>query len=270
MGDYKVETIEQAANLVPAILTTERAPHLTERYAVAHTGEIVRTLEATGWQLAAVSGCRPRDLTRPAVGLHGVRLTHRDACLTETGEVPQLVLRNAHDGSSALTLKFGFYRFACANATVVGSTIGSLRILHRDYTQARLLECISELMAQAPRALAQLETWRSIRMTESAEIGYLSSAQQFRWAQPDVVGVAGFAPIRRVEDRDPTLYHVFQRAQEGLIKGGCHVTRRVVDVETGEVSGKTRRARPVGALLESSRINTGLWDLTAQWATEHA
>lgn len=264
MADFTIQSLAQASNLLPAIAHNTKADHLSERYMVANTASIIQALEGYGWSLAAVSGgkARKRD---PRVLAHGVRLTHNNASLTPTGEVAQLVLRNAHDGTSALTGRFGFYRFACANATVVGSTIGHFRILHRDYSQARLLEAVGELMSKAPAAMEQLATWQRIGMTDNAEIGYLGTARALRWANPDQT-LRNFGRVRRMADAGQTLYSCFQRAQEDMIKGGVDVTTKRTDPASGYVTHDTRRARPVGSLSESLRINTGLWDLTTQWA----
>jgi hypothetical protein len=264
MADIITNSIAQASTMFPALTSDIKAAHLKDSYKLANTAAIVVALEASGWAVSAVSGgkARTRD---PRCLAHGVRLTHTNAALTQTGEVPQLVLRNAHDGTSALTGRFGFYRFACANATVVGSTIGHFRILHRDYTQARLLECIGELMAQAPKALEQLTTWKRIGMSDSAEIGYLGTARALRWSSPDQ-SLRNFGKVRRSADNGDTLYDCFQRAQEDMIKGGVDVCTKFTDPATGRITFSERRARAIGSLSESLRINTGLWDLTTLWA----
>ncbi len=253
MGDIKVNSIEQAAQFAPAIIGTSRAEHLTDRYQVAPTAEIVQTLGAHGWELAAVSSLSKRT-KNPETAKHGLRLVNRALAPTESGDLPQLVLRNAHDGTSSLWMRIGFYRFACANQTVVGSTVGNVRILHRDYSRSVLLDAIAHLLDRLPAAMAALSSWQAFTPTQEAKAKYLEQAAALRWdAEEFSVRIGERA--RRYEDRGETAYHLFQRAQEDLIRG--RVT--VVTKETRAI----RRARAVGALDESTRINTGLWDLTS-------
>ena len=256
-------TFDQTANLFPALVSQIADPRMSTRYQVASTRDIVNALQPYGWEVSAVAGGRTR--TKDArFAVHGVRLTHRDSALTESGEVPQLVLRNSHDGTSALTGRFGFYRFACANSVVVGATVGNFRILHRDYSLSSLLGAIGEVMAKAPEALAALRVWQKIGLAQGAELGYLQEASQLRWANGEKL--PSFGQARREADAKNTLYHAFQRAQECLVKGGNTVIRSVTDATTGAVTETQRRARAIGSISENLRINTGLWDLTTQWA----
>jgi hypothetical protein len=262
--DMQVNDINQAIQILPAIETAEKLATLSPSYQLASTRGILDTLGRYGWTVAGVSALRSKHPERRAYAKHGVRLIS-DAYPDNGAERPQIVLRNAHDGSSALVIKIGFYRFACANQTVVGSTLASLRILHRDYSPERLLDGLSALLLQLPQAMAALDTWRGITLSDDAERDYLDRAATLRWGDAEAQALPDFGTARRYEDNVPTLYGAYQRAQESLVRGGGVVIR-----PDAEGRPQVRRARAIRGLDANLRINSGLWDLTAQTASAMA
>lgn len=260
MGDMAISTLSEARYTFPSIFTDHKAPDRSEAYQHANTAAIVETLQQYGWEPVAVSGGKARKAELVPYKAHGVRFVSRD--LPGNGlERPQLVLRNAHDTSSAVIIKAGFYTFACANKTVVGASLAHVRVLHRDYTPQRLMDGVSGLLQRLPQAMASLDAWRGIQLTEEQRFAFYDEAKQLRWPSEDTTRkVLSFGTIRRVEDSGDSLYTAFQRAQETLIRG-----RNWVEVQT-EKGAKVRKARPIGALDASIRINTGLWDLTEKTA----
>jgi hypothetical protein len=67
--------------------------------------------------------------------------------------------------------------------------------------------------------------------------------------------------LQRTEDAQNSLWNVFNRTQEWLLKGGFPVTRVGPFFEAS-----THKARPVNSIEDSSRLNTGLWDLAEQFS----
>lgn len=263
MGDIAINNLNDVRFQLPAIFTEHKAPDRSEAYKHANTADIVATLQRFGWEPMAVSGGRTRKPELAPYKAHGVRLSN--AAFQGNGyERPQLVLRNAHDTSSAVIIKAGFYTFACANKTVVGASLAHVRILHRDYTPQRLLDGVSDLLKRLPQAMASLDAWRGIQLSPDECANYLGDALQLRWpiAEDPTRVVQAFGRARRAEDNGNSLYQVFQRAQESLVRGGVYVSKRRPEDGAQIVT----RARPIGALDASIRINTGLWDLTEQTA----
>ena len=79
------------------------------------------------------------------------------------------------------------------------------------------------------------------------------------------IGPEQLLDIRRNEDDGASLWTVFNRAQENLIRGGLPgQARRTVDGET--VLGRRTTTRPLAGVRTSVGLNRGLWELTAQAA----
>ena len=66
--------------------------------------------------------------------------------------------------------------------------------------------------------------------------------------------------VRRSEDASPSLWHVFNRIQENVIRGGFNVsmprrTSQGLDI-------RPRRMRTITSIAQSIDINRKLWDAT--------
>jgi hypothetical protein len=70
----------------------------------------------------------------------------------------------------------------------------------------------------------------------------------------------------RREDAQPTAWATFNRVQEGLIRGGASA----VSFTDKRPNGTYRKARPVGSVAESVRINRALWDAAGEILEEAA
>jgi len=74
--------------------------------------------------------------------------------------VPEIVLQNAHDGTSAYKLSLGLYRVVCTNGLVVKSAgIEDIRVRHSGAASLvdEVIEGSYRIIDEAPRALAQVE-----------------------------------------------------------------------------------------------------------------
>lgn len=57
-----------------------------------------------------------------------------------------------------------------------------------------------------------------------------------------------------------TLYNVFNRVQEGILRGGRY------DFYARNKNGDRTKVRPVKSLVENERLNKALWSLTSKMA----
>src|SRR5256712_3444832 len=99
---------------------------------------------------------------------HLLRFRHAsmaDSAVQST--VPEIVLINAHDGSSAYHLSLGLYRVVCTNGLVVKSAgIEDIRVRHSG--RASLIQEVIEgsyrIIEEAPKALAQVAQWQHLQL----------------------------------------------------------------------------------------------------------
>src|SRR3954468_14384923 len=94
-------------------------------YGFIDTKEIVNRFERQGWQLHDARQAMVKDETRQGYQKHLLRFRN-DAFKEIKGlsidnkSVPELIVQNAHDGTSALQVFFGVFRIACLNGIIAG------------------------------------------------------------------------------------------------------------------------------------------------------
>jgi hypothetical protein len=69
--------------------------------------------------------------------------------------------------------------------------------------------------------------------------------------------------VRRVGDEGYDAFTVFNRIQEGVIRGNAMI--RSITEQLPE--GVMRKARPVNSIKEHQRINTELWNIADEFVT---
>ena len=83
-----------------------------------------------------------------------VRLRHTDHALSINGAVPEIVMLNAHDGTSSMRLLSGLFRLVCSNGLVVQShaLVEEVRIRHTHKALEEALTAARTVMAASIEA----------------------------------------------------------------------------------------------------------------------
>ena len=119
--------------------------------------------------------------------------------------VPEIVLINSHDGTSAYHLSLGLYRVVCMNGLVVKSAgIQDIRVRHsgRESLIQEVIEGSYRIIDEAPKALAQVEQWQHLQLSLPEQEVLAEAALELRDSALEVQPRALLAP-RRWEDGHP-------------------------------------------------------------------
>jgi hypothetical protein len=198
---------------VPAAFAHSRSPKTSENYVFINTAELIAALRDHGFH---PTEARQTHSANRAYARHMLRFRHLRDSVTLVDAVPELILVNAHDGTSAYLLSGGLYRPVCANGmmTCLGD-FDFIRIPHRGNVVAnvvdgaiqisRRFEDIGQVVeAMARRELAELER---IKFAEQAmRVRYRDS--QYLPYRPDQLLVS-----RRAMDVGNDLWHVYNVIQ---------------------------------------------------------
>jgi Domain of unknown function (DUF932) len=191
-----------------------------------------------------------------------LRLRHESFNGTE-GEVPEVVLFNSHDRSSAYKLYTGVLRFACENGLVVqAADFGSFSIRHsrsRDLF-AQVQSATARIMEEVPAIMDRIEAWKSTILPMAVQLDFAREAMELK-PNPNIP-FSWLLTARREEDmtrpdasRD--LWASFNCVQESLLRGG----------QTGRNErGRRVTTRPVKAVEADLRVNRKLWALAENYA----
>ena len=184
------------------------------------------------------------------------------ALFYELGEgVPEVVLLNSHDGSSAYQLRAGLFRLVCLNGLLVSvGEIARVRVSHRgnvvDDVVSGALQ-MSEQFDGVANRVEQMES-RVLSLDERRDFGTRALLLRFDRERALGIGSEKVLRARRVEDTGRDLWSIYNVAQEHLMRGGLR--RR-------SASGRLGVSRSVSAIREDVRLKLQVWELAASYLT---
>lgn len=269
----------EVASRAPAAFAVDHAPDLSARYGGISTARAAEVLAGFGYLPTQAAQKKTRRPEGRGYAEHLISFSNpaAEGIARADGMRPEVVLYNSHDGTSSVRLFVGFYRFICSNGIVAGEGFEA-RIRHTVGAVAGFEDMVRQMVGRLPEMVARTEALRRVRLTETAAREMARRAAALRWEPLPAAG-PGFDRLpagayftadtvgdlilpRRFEDNTPDAFAVLNRIQEGVIRGGALI-RSVSDRNPW---GKDRRARPVGAVGETVRINRALWDIAADVA----
>ena len=113
MRTMRLDHIRGAA---PSAFATKPSAAMSEKYRFFETSPVVEALMHEGFVVVRAQQSRSRIEGKQDCTKHLLRFRHAsmaDSAVSST--VPELVLVNSHDGSSAYHLSLGLYRIICTN-----------------------------------------------------------------------------------------------------------------------------------------------------------
>ena len=117
----------------PAALAESASDEVSERYSFLPTTDILEVLQDDGWELWKAQQVHPRKRSE-SHAKHLLRLRHQDLDAENFSggdSFPEILIVNAHNGTSSYTLRAGIFRFVCSNGMVVSEEdFGMLRVRH--------------------------------------------------------------------------------------------------------------------------------------------
>jgi hypothetical protein len=254
-------TADQLRRVAPSIFAESPWGRMSHRYRMVPTIEVVAMLADRGFRPVLAKQSRSRVEGKGDFTRHLIRFRHDDHMGESAGaEVPELVLTNSHDGTSAYRFMSGVFRLVCSNGlTVQSADFGSISVRHsggRDFEQ-RVIDATCEVIEDAPRTLEKIEGWKAIELAGPQREAFASAVLEARDATVEVSPADVLAP-RRGADRRPDLWTTANVLQENVIKGGVQ--------GVSATTGRRMRTRAVSSVAEDVRLNRALWALTERMA----
>lgn len=244
-------------------------------YGFIPTHSIVEKFLDHGWELQSARQARVKNVERDGYQRHLLRFRHPDiqridGLSNDNASIPELVLMNSHDGTSALRIYFGLMRLACLNGIILGSSVHSMRVIHSQNAIKHLDDSIDDMRKSIPDIVARVSRLANKTLSEEKRIELARSAVDIRLKNtsgdisvPDNLIRAAMRP-RRIADVGLDAYSVFNVIQERVIRGGIQYYK--TDPKTGAREHRTTRA--IQSVNQSVRINRELWDAVEKIAND--
>lgn len=244
----------------PSALADEPSSRVSERYRLVPTTDIVEELEQWGWEISSASQKKVLSQLNPKWGKQKHIVRFRNPSFQEEDLAPEGVVVNSHDALS----QFGFYKgmhiFVCANGLVSGATEG-FKSIHIESRSSLIRTAIEGIVASFEKTVKEIQTYKTIEMKKVDMDTFALEAAQLRWENYQVRGIIreDLLKPRRAEDQENSLWKVFNRVQENLMKGGVRM----------HLDGTGRNIRETGAITSVDKdiaINVGMWALLQKYA----
>jgi hypothetical protein len=270
------QTIDSLRSLVPSAFATQPHASRSARYAYIPTSEVIEGLMAQGFAPFKAVQSRSRIEGKTEFTKHMIRFRHADASAIQVGgNIPEVVLINSHDGTSAYKLLSGIFRVICTNGLVICErNMGELNIPHKGNVINQVIEGSFQIIDDARKALSTVDTWSNLRLTAGEQNAFAEAAHSLRFADADgkidtPITASQLLTPRRMADRDADgawsrpasdLYRTLNVVQENAIKGGLSARR------PGERNARMVTTREVRGIDQDVRLNRALWQLAERMA----
>jgi len=254
-------SLDAARKAAPAIFATEPASYINlKRYNFVPTTDIIDKMNDNGWVLTAAQQSKSKSDLRNSFGVHMVKFQHPDLYIKDNdGGIegrPQMVFINSHDGTRPLQVELGIFRLVCSNGLMIKSQdMGGFRERHTKLTNEGVKLLLDEKLKLTDQAIERINRWSGIEMKAIDMRKFATDALRMRLSeerQPEEHEIFGILESRRAVDNKNDLWHVYNRVQENLIKGGFNI---------GE-----RQARAITNPIADMNLNQGLWQLAEEYA----
>ena len=190
---------------------------------------------------------------------HMIRLRngHLPGDLANVGDVTaEIVIVNAHGGSSAFRLHLGLHVKVCGNGLIIHQS-EDIRISHRGYTDEKVASAVESIIRRFPAIMVRREQLKQILLTRPEQIEFARRAIDLRFDEEATVEPERVLEVRHGAQQAPNLWNTLNVVQEAIIRGGVWQRRR---------DGKESKTRPINAIDETVRLNRGLWQLAESTA----
>ena len=255
----------------PSIFADDAHDSRSERYSFVPTSTIITGLRKQGFQPVWAAACKTRSPDRKSHGKHMVRLRREGDLIA--GSIPEVVLVNSHDGSSAYQLHAGAFRFICANGMIVPEGMAHVvRVKHTGDIVDNVIEGSFKVIEDADEALQEAAEWQGITLKPDVQEAFAEMALIARFGyseeepgKPDTnVTTSQILRARRSEDRGDgykakaDVFHTFQTIQENSIKGGI--------LTHDPKTFRRNRTRPIQGIDQTVGVNKQLAFLAKMFA----
>ena len=249
-------TYEEIMQQAPAVFETDPAVTMNKKYRIIKTSDLIEPLMDNGWNVVSASQRRTRKEEWQDKTFHYLRFRSDEHFI---GNDPmEIVISNSHNGSSSFKIQLGIFRVVCTNGLIAGTDLVSpLMLQHKGLSNVLITEIATMYADKMAGYLTE-----GVQVMKKSE---MSDAQMFELANYIAkqkhadyeVDIHGMLHARRMEDYGQSVWTIYNRLQENMIRGGYQIK--------GD-NGKWRQARQITSPMADIDLNTKLFDKALEYA----
>jgi hypothetical protein len=263
-GGNEALTNQQILVGAPSVFATQPHHEVSDRYGFQSTIDVVDALRFEGWMPVDATQKNVRDKSKRELTTHLLRFRRLDDQITVGDSVVELLLKNAHDRSSAFVLHAGIFRMACANGIVIAdSTFSKMSVRHGKNIVSDIIEGSYDIIREVPMITNHVEGMQNTMLDGSQRANFARDAYEVAYGEKQENDITTDGDIvnqllqpKRHADTGHDLWSTFNVVQENVIRGGLRTTK-IND------KGRIRRnqKREVTSIDKNLKVNKALWEL---------
>ena len=251
---------EAIKHCVPSVFA--ECPHesRSERFAYIPTSAVLTGLRKEGFQPFFAQQGGSRIAGKQNFTKHMLRLRHQSRT-TEGGEAHEIILVNAHDGTSSYQMISGVFRFVCANGLMTGDTFGEVKVGHRGDAVSKVIEGAYTVLDDADQVMASVDSMKALPLDRDEQVAFARAAAVLRFDDPEKAPIAAeqLLDVRRTADQANDVWTSFNRIQENLVRGG---QRGIAHDAQGR--RRVAKVREIKGIDQKRSLNRALWTLAEE------
>lgn len=268
-------TLDMVRQYAPSAFATHAHESRSDRYVYIPTVNVIEGMMKAGYQPFSASQSRSRIEGKSEFTKHMIRFRHADVSnsLVVGDVIPEVVLVNSHDGTSAYKLIAGMFRLVCSNGLMIAdSTVDSISVMHKGNIIAEVVEASNHIIENSGKALDSAKAWSNLQLTDGEQNAFAEAAHTVRFADAEgkvhtPITAAQLLQIRRTADSGSDLWKTFNRVQENVIKGGLTArTQASTDAQGRRIPPRRVSTREVKGIDQDVKLNRALWQLAERMA----
>lgn len=259
-------TKDEIREIAPVAFATAPSRNVSNQYVFHDTEEVIDDMAQLGW-LPVKAGQRKQRGSKPSVYTpHLVVFQNPDLKINgDDGDVsvPQILLKNRHDGLGSFEFMAGLFRMICSNGLVIATdTFESFKLQHKGYSFDKVRELVQERTLALPGQVTIMNDMknRDLNNEEAFQLGLdglliragitpgsdIDESELFTKATVNQVLQA-----TRKADMGSDLWSVFNTVQENITKGEFFAQRNGQE--------KARRVRSISSFEKDIQFNQELF-----------
>ena len=271
-------------NNYKSVVATGNGGKTTNRFAFIPTTRVIDILEKENWIPAKISERRINKEENRGFQNHLIRFRRKEDLEVKAvvGEMlPEIILKNAHDGSSCFNLMAGLFRFVCGNGMIIAdSTFATHKIKHIGFQDQNVIDAVFDVVKTTSMIMNKVNEFKEIIISKPEQLTLAESALIAKYGKPEQGTISEkfnleylMQPIRNADklirdtphfysttsSNDNSLWNSFNILQEKLVEKGGRFAKN-------NSSYRTKKARGITSVSENVRVNQALWALTEKMA----
>ena len=255
-------TDAQLRAAAPSIFSETPIDGVSEKYAFVPTYAVLDTFRDAGYYPIMASESNVRNQENLGYQKHIIQFRNLDNLLrpNSVDEYADIVLTNSHNRTSSFKVDLAYWRLVCSNMLIVPSqSFLSSSIIHAGFQESKINHAIEEVTSYMPYIEQEIEQFKGITLSPSEQQSLAYAAIDIRFdTKKHAIEPSELLTIQRKDDIDSSLWTIFNRIQEAIIRGGIKGTNR----ETG----RNFTSKAIHAIDTNFSLNKELWSTVQMMA----